>query len=92
MEKTMKYMLICTCGNKVFTDGKELPGLIESLIAPTPQRGNGRDSVTIKPKKRFKCPKCGYIFHIVKLIPPEQKEENNKPVDDDRYGIEKPLS
>ena len=73
----MKYMLLCNhCGNKVFTDGKELGGLVEVPTAPIPKRGDGKNKETVNQKKKLKCPKCGYLLHIVKLTP-EPKEDKN---------------
>lgn len=72
----MKYMLLCNhCNNKVFTDGKDLDGLVEVPCAAIPKRGDGKNKETITQKKKLKCPKCGYLFHIVKLTPEEPKVE-----------------
>jgi DNA-directed RNA polymerase subunit RPC12/RpoP len=75
-------MLLCNhCANKVFTDGKDLGGLIEVTGAPLPKRGDGKNKETINQKKRFKCPKCGFLMHIVKLTPDVPKEEPDDPKD-----------
>jgi DNA-directed RNA polymerase subunit RPC12/RpoP len=74
----MKYMLLCNiCGNKLFTDGKDLSGLSEVATAPTPKRGDGKSKETINQKKKLKCPQCGYLLHIVKLTPEKPKEDED---------------
>ena len=72
----MKYMLICNnCSNKVFTDGKDLGGLVEVPTAPIPKKGDGKNKEVVKQKKKLKCPKCGFLLHIVKLVPEVSQEE-----------------
>jgi hypothetical protein len=77
----MKYLLLCNhCGNKVFTNGspEELKDLVQVAVSPLPKRANGKDKATMEQLKKFKCQKCGYIFHIVKLTAGSEKskEEN----------------
>jgi DNA-directed RNA polymerase subunit RPC12/RpoP len=69
----MKYMLICSnCGNKFFSDGKSMP-FVELPVAPTPLRANGVTKETKQFSKKTKCPKCGYLFRVVKL---EEKKDD----------------
>lgn len=79
----MKYMLLCNnCSNKVFTDGKDLSGLIEVAQAPLPKRADGKNKETINQKKKLKCPKCGYLLHIVKLtvdVPKTEELDKKEP-------------
>jgi len=64
----MKYLLRCeNCSHKIYTDGKDLQGLIEIPTAAIPKRGSGTDKETVSQKKKIKCPKCGYILRIIKL-------------------------
>lgn len=78
-------MLLCNqCSNKILTDGKDLDSLTQVPTAPVPKRGTGVGKEVIEQKKKFKCPKCGYILHIVKLgTPQEIKEELRHPDKDD---------
>jgi len=75
----MKYMLICNnCNHKIFTDGKDLQGLTQVMTAPLPKRANGKDKSTAEQPKKFKCPKCGYLLHIVKLTQPTPEDNNSE--------------
>jgi ssDNA-binding Zn-finger/Zn-ribbon topoisomerase 1 len=77
----IKYMLICrNCPNKIFTDGKtNLDQLREVPTAAIPLTKGSKPQT-----KKYKCPECGYIFHIVRLKkdePPveqviDKKDEN----------------
>jgi hypothetical protein len=76
----MRYMLLCNhCNNKVFTDGKDLSNLVEVPTANIPKRGDGKSKETVEQKKKLKCPKCGYLFHIVKLAVDKPKTEEIDP-------------
>jgi len=48
--------------------------LIEVPSAAIPKRGNGKSKEMVNQKKKLKCPKCGYILHIIKLAQEEPKE------------------
>lgn len=64
----MKYMLFCEhCQNKMFTNGNDLQNLVEIPTASIPKRGDGKNKETFQQRKKLKCPKCGYVFKIVKL-------------------------
>lgn len=69
----LKYMLICNhCQNKVFTDGKEnLDQLREIPTAAIPLTKGSKPQI-----KKYKCPRCGYVFHIVKLTEEEVKKDD----------------
>ncbi len=72
----MKYMLLCQhCNNKVYTDGKDISGFTEVASAAIPKRGDGKSKEVINQKKKLKCPQCGYVFHIVKLVQEEPKPD-----------------
>lgn len=70
-----RYQLICNhCSYKVLTDGSEnLKELIEIPTAPIQKKGKDFLNQT----KKFKCPKCGYIFHISKLKSDENKKDDS---------------
>lgn len=79
-EKPMKYMLICNnCNNKIYTTGQDMSGLVEVKTAPVPKRANGVTKDDFKTPKRYKCPHCGYLFKIVKLLPVEQQDVKKDP-------------
>lgn len=62
----MKYMLICdSCGQKHFTDGSDVSGLVELKTAPLPKRADGVDKTTMELPKKFKCYNCGMLFRII---------------------------
>lgn len=73
----MKYMFLCsTCGNKYFSDGKDLSNFTEVAVASLPKRANGNNKEFAFQKKKLKCDKCGYLLQIVKLTP--EKSENDE--------------
>lgn len=68
-------MLLCNCGNKVFTDGKDIK-LAAIPTAGIPKRADGKDASATNQKKKFKCDRCGYILNIIKLAKEEDKNGN----------------
>lgn len=66
-----KYLIQCSsCNNRVFTDGKDLHGLVEVAYSPPPLRANGINKETAKLGKRFRCNQCGNLMKAKAL--PEQ--------------------
>lgn len=73
----MKYMFLCsTCGNKVFSDGKDLNDFTEVAVASLPKRADGNNKEFAFQKKKLKCDKCGYLLQIIKLTPDKPEEED----------------
>lgn len=69
-------MLICSkCANKAFTDGSEedLKRFVEVRSAPIQKKKKDFFEQT----RKFKCQKCGYIFHISRLKADENKTEDS---------------
>jgi hypothetical protein len=80
------YLLICqNCGQKHFTDGSNLDGLVEvknnaDLMKPNKE-------IYPLPRK-FRCNSCGYLFKTTKIIEEKKKEIPRKEeelLDDSAY-------
>lgn len=81
------YVLTCqNCGNKRQTDGKDLGDLVEIKTAPVP---NMPGKKALDQQRRFRCPKCGYCFHVAIIsnptqvwppLPPKMREIHNMPI------------
>lgn len=76
------YQFFCDkCSYKRFTNGNDLQDLVEVKISDIPRGSPVLDPSTkkivippsIKRKKIFKCPRCGFIIKAKQI-----KEENNE--------------
>jgi len=75
----VKYMFICShCGNKAFSNGKDLTNFTEIATASLPKRANGTNKETAFQKKKLKCDQCGYLFKIVQLTATKPLDEEEK--------------
>lgn len=74
-----KYLLICnTCQYKFYTDASEPVPLTEIKFAQPPLHADGKRHDNTNLPRRFKCPRCGYVVKIVRLVSQDQSEEKNE--------------